>query len=189
MRARDNPFRTERTDNLRYRAPDFSWTELLARLDAQGGRGAIRGSQGSGKSTLLRELGDSLLDLGFEVRRLRPSIGDRRLAKSQLRELVQATRPKTALLLDGADRVGPLEWGRLRRAARPAGFLVVTTHREGRLPTLYRCATSVALLSELAAELVSPARLTSVCLSDLFVGQQGNIRTALRALYDRFAEG
>ena len=189
MRARDNPFRTERTDNLRYRAPGFSWTELLARLDAQGGRGALRGAQGSGKSTLLRELGHRLANLGLEVRRLRPSLDDRRLARSQLRELVEGAGPRTALLLDGADRVGPIEWSRLRRAARPAGILVITTHREGRLPTLYRCATSVALLGELAAELVPPARLTSVCLSDLFVRQQGNIRTALRALYDRFAEG
>ena len=89
MRARDNPFRTERTDNLRYRAPGFSWTELLARLDAQGGRGALRGAQGSGKSTLLRELGHRLANLGLEVRRLRPSLDDRWLARSQLRELVE----------------------------------------------------------------------------------------------------
>jgi len=85
--------------------------------------------------------------------------------------------------------VGPLEWRRLRRGARPAGILVITTHREGRLPTLHSCATSVDLIAELAAELVAPGRLDSVCFADLFWRHQGNVRTALRALYDRFAEG
>ena len=90
-----------------------------------------------------------------------------------------------------------MEWSRLCLAARPAGVLVVTTHREGRLPMLHRCTTSAALLGELAGELVGelagelvpPAVLASVSFADLFARQEGNIRTALRALYDRFADG
>lgn len=188
MLARDNPFRTERTDNLSYRAPGFDWAELLARLESQGGRGAIRGPEGSGKTTLLRELRGRLAALGLEVRSLRPSLDDRRLARKQVRELAQRAGPRTALLLDGADRVGLFDWRRLLTAARPAGVLVITTHREGRLPTLHRCATSVALLGELAAELAPPSELASVSFTGLFSRQQGNVRTALRALYDRFAE-
>lgn len=188
VRARDNPFRTERTDNLRYRAPGFDWGDLMARLEVRGGRGALRGAQGTGKTTLLRELGVRLAGLGLEVRSLRPSLDDRRLATSQVRELPRGAGSGTALLLDGADRVGLFEWWRLVRSAQPAGILVVTTHREGRLPTLHRCETSAALLSELATELTAATELSSVSLVDLFSREQGNVRTALRSLYDRFAE-
>jgi len=189
MRACDNPFRVERTDDLRYRAPGFSWRELLDRLESQGGRGAIRGPQGSGKSTLLRELGGRLTELGYEVRLLRPSVDDRRLKKHQVRGLAERAGAATALLLDGADRVGPLGWRRLLVAARNVAILVVTTHRRGRLPTLHRCLTSAALLRELAAEIATPTDLASISFTEVFSHQQGNIRTALRELYDRFAKG
>jgi hypothetical protein len=161
VRARDNPFRTERTDRLTYRAPDFRWPELLARLELLGGRGAIRGAQGSGKTTLLRELGERLGERGFEVRRLRPSLDEPRLAAHQVRRLATAAGPGTALLLDGADRVG--------------------------FP-LYRCETSVDLLRELAAELAPAPELASISLPELYSRQRGNLRCALRSLYDRFAE-
>jgi hypothetical protein len=189
LRARDNPFRTEQTDALKYRAPDFRWSELLARLERQGGRGAIRGPQGSGKSTLLRELGGKLADLGYEVRHLRPSVDDRRLKRNQVRKVATGASSTTAILLDGADRVGLVGWRRLRIAARAAGIVVVTTHREGRLPTLYRCRTSVALLRELATEVAVTTDLASIPFTEIFSHQQGNIRTSLRALYDQFAEG
>lgn len=188
MRARDNPFRTEQTDALEYRASGFEWTELLARLQGQSGRGAVRGAEGAGKSTLLRDLGEKLAVEGFEVRSLRPSLDDPRLARAQIRELPREAGPRTAILLDGADRVGHLEWRRLLRVARPAGVLVITTHRQGRLRTLHRCRTSVALLEELASELVQGTELSTVSFEDVFRRQKGNVRTSLRALYDRFSE-
>lgn len=188
MRARDNPFRTERTDHLKFRAPGFDWDALLAQLELLEGRGAIRGPQGSGKSTLLRELGERLASLGFGVRSARPSLDDRWLARRQVRALARGADQRTALLLDGADRVGPLEWRRLLSAAQEAAVLVVTTHREGRLSTLHRCTTSVALLRELVYELAPANQLGSLSFRDVFSREQGNIRTALRALYDRFSE-
>lgn len=164
----------------------------MARLDCQGGRGAIRGPEGAGKTTLLFELGENLEARGFEVRSLRPSLEDRRLARIQVRQLPRGAGPRTALLLDGADRVGLFEWRRLLEAARPAGVLAITTHREGRLPTLHRCETSAALLrdlvTELAGELAPDAELATVRMDELFRRQNGNVRTALRALYDRFSE-
>lgn len=187
MRARDNPFRTERTDRLRYRAPGFDWSELLARLERLGGMGAIRGAQGSGKTTLLRELEERLAREGLEVRRLRPSPEDRELARHQLRAWTRAIGANTALLLDGADRLGLFEWRRVAAAARPARVLVITTHREGRLPTLHRCATSAALLGELATELVAASELQGISVAELFARENGNVRTALRSLYDRFS--
>lgn len=186
LRAADNPFRVERLEALHYRAPGFDWAALMARLRSQGGFGALRGPEGSGKTTLLHELGDRLGAEGFELRRLRPDLDDRRLAAHQLSEFGTDVSSSTALLLDGADRVGPLAWRRLLRAARGAAVLVVTTHREGRLPTLHRCRTSPALLAELIDELVpfGPGGEGAVAL---FARSEGNVRRALRTLYDRAA--
>ena len=194
MRARDNPFRSERVESLAYRAPGFDWARLLARLAAQGGRGAIRGPQGSGKTTLLHELGERLEGAGYTVRRLRPDPDDRSLARRQLRELTTGLGPDVALLLDGADRLGWSQWQALRRGSREAAVLVVTTHRSGRLPTLYRCSTSVELLRELVAELapvemLPEARGDDDWASALYARAGGNLRLALRELYDRAVRG
>jgi len=186
MRPRDNPFRTTRVEALRYRAPGFAWDELLVRLERQGGRGAIRGPEGSGKTTLLHELGDRLAATGCEVRRLRPDLDDRRLAVRQVRSFAANAGRKTALLLDGADRVGRLDWWSLLRASREVAALVVTTHREGRLPTLQRCLTSPELLAELMNEL-DPAALVAAQPEELYARAAGNVRVALRERYDAVA--
>ncbi|MCZ6507199.1 MAG: hypothetical protein O7A04_04010 [Acidobacteria bacterium] len=188
MRARDNPFRADRLHGLRYRAPGFRWPELLARLDRQGGLGAIRGPEGSGKTTLLRELGERLGESGFDVRLLRPSLSDPQVARQQVRDFTRRIDRHTALLLDGADRVGPIGWRLLRQGARRAGVLVVSTHREGRLPTLHRCATSAALLAELVGELLPVSARGVPGVGRLFERERGDVRRALRSLYDRFAE-
>ncbi len=187
MRARDNPVRAERIEALAYRAPGFSWAELLDRLRAQGGRGAIRGPQGSGKTTLLHELGGRLGETGWKVRRLRPALDDRRLAREQVLDLSHEADEKTALLLDGVDRLGPLTWSPFVRRATSAGVLVVTTHREGRLPTLHRCSTSPALLADLVGELMPIDQPARVSVKKLHQRQGGDLRKALRELYDAHA--
>jgi thymidylate kinase len=188
LRAAENPFRVGRVEALRYRAPGFDWQDLLARLERQKGRGALRGPEGTGKTTLLLELGDRLRAQGYAVRHLRPDLDDRRLARRQVREFAHGVDRRTALLLDGADRVGKVAWWRLRWAARRAAVLVVTTHREGRLPTLQRCRTSPELLAELVGELV-PHEAIGMAAADLWEGSEGNVRRALRTLYDRASRG
>ncbi len=188
MRAADNPFRATRVDALDYRAPGFEWRALLERLDGLGGRGVVLGPRGSGKSTLLRGLEERLRDRGHEVRRLRPDPDDALIAQRQLDRFTSALSPTTALLLDGADRVGWREWRRLCLAARPLPVLVVTTHRRGRLPTLHRCSTSAEILTELLAEL-DGGRHDPLEVRALFRQHRGNLRTALRQFYDRAARG
>lgn len=189
MHAGQNPFRSTRVESLRFRAPGFCWDRLLERLATQQGRGAIRGENGRGKTTLLLELAERLGRQGYDVRRLRPDLDSASLARRQVRALAREVSPETALLLDGADRVGVVEWRRLRWAARAAGVFVVTTHREGRLPTLHRCASSVELLSELVGELVEPGQGEADSMRELFHAERGDVRMALRVLYDRAAAG
>jgi hypothetical protein len=185
MRACDNPFGVHHTERLRYRLDEAGWSALLDRWRAQGGRGALVGPHGSGKTRLQRELGRRLEREGFQVRRLqwgvdrRPSVGDQ---ESALRGLGAGD----VLLIDGAEQLTCPAWWRLRYAARGASGLVITSHREGRLPALWRHQTSPALLMDLVHELVGVARaeaLAPLCQT-LFVQHAGNLRDCLRSLYD-----
>ena len=78
-----------------------------------------------------------------------------------------------------------MAWRRVRRAARRAGGLVIACHREGYLPTLIECAPTPEVLASLVAEL-SPdaAEPLSASLPALFAKHGGNVRAALRELYD-----
>jgi hypothetical protein len=70
------------------------------------------------------------------------------------------------------------------------GGVIITRHRAGRLPTLFRCATSPDLLAEIVAELLqNQQEIERPLIAKLFKRHRGNIRKALRDLYDRFALG
>lgn len=191
--ARHNPFRSERIEALRFRLDEAGWMALLERLRALRYRGAIVGPEGSGKTTLLIELAERLRAEPLAVRLLLAD-GSSRLAPAEFRTLLAEVRsPKGVLLWDGADRLGWWGWLRLRWAARGAAGLVVTLHHPGRLPTLHQCRTSPGLLADLAHGLLHGASLN--CrpepeeLARLFTACRGNLREALRALYDRCAAG
>ncbi|MBE7501398.1 MAG: hypothetical protein HS113_14050 [Verrucomicrobiales bacterium] len=189
--ARENPFRVERVEALRFRLGERGWAELMDRLQAASGRGAIVGPEGSGKTTLLLEFAQRLRATGREVKLLWAD-GSERLSRECFGSWLEAAHGSRAtLFVDGADRLGPGQWWRLRLATRRAGGLVTTQHRVGRLATLYHCTTKAALFRELVAELLAPtgnvAWLPSAELDCLFSSCGGDIRRALRALYDRWA--
>src|SRR5687768_9283988 len=71
MRARDNPFSTDRVLKIRYRPRGWTWDGLLARLASLDYRAAIVGPEGRGKTTLLQDLEPHLTARGFGVKHLR----------------------------------------------------------------------------------------------------------------------
>jgi hypothetical protein len=179
MRARDNPFRSERLDRLAFRyPPGLDRPSLLRRLAELGHRAAIVGPEGSGKTTLSRDL-EQALGGDYRIWRVTRHRGERRLARA-LPRLGSADY----VILDGADQLGWAEFQRLRRRARRAGGLLVLSHRPGLLPTLIVTTTSQALLDTLAAEL-APGDIGEPSALEQ---HRGNIREALRARYDRCAE-
>jgi hypothetical protein len=183
MKARENPFRSERVLAFRTRPSGFTWDGLLEALAARGGRGALVGPHGSGKTTLLEDLAPRLAARGRRVRWVR--LDDRAPAPAPLGPV----GPDDAVLVDGAEVLGTAAWLRLRFACRRAGALVITAHRPGRLPTLLRCAPRAEIVEELvrflapddAAALLPAARA-------LFARHGGNVRETVRALYDRAAD-
>jgi hypothetical protein len=186
MRARDNPFAVQRLGALAYRLDGMSWEALLARFAALGCRAALVGPEGRGKTTLLEELGRRLQAAGWRPRTLVLQRGERRLAAAARERLLAALGPTDLLLVDGAQELSPLAWHRLRRHSRAAGGLLITSHREGMLPTLVTCRTSPELLAALLAEL-APRPLGLPPPAELFARHHGNLRAALLEAYDRCA--
>ena len=184
MKARENPFKTERViATIRYTYADGDLDTLIARLAALGYRAAIVGPHGAGKTTLLEDLGRALQDRGFQVTSVRLGTDDRRLPDAW-HARAAPLGPRDIVCLDGAEQLNAVEWLWFRWRARRAGGLIVTSHARGRLPLLIECTTSPDLLERIVRRL-SPAPATGApSAAELFRRHHGNLRDALRELYD-----
>lgn len=205
-RARDNPFATSRVLEIRYQfrtGNDEGWRTLLSRLESLRYRAAIVGPHGTGKTTLLEDLGLRLIKRGFRIH----SVFLNRQSRVYPIDFIHRTRgdlsSRDVILLDGCEQLGLHNWWRFRWQTRSAGGLIVTTHRAGRLPVLWRCQTNPELLSDLIGRLLGHSSVadrieaqSAVRLFDfegddarrLFESHRGNLRDALRELYDRAAQ-
>ncbi|MBA3700185.1 MAG: hypothetical protein H0W78_15150 [Planctomycetes bacterium] len=185
--ARENPFRMQRIEALRYRLDAAGWQQLLTRFAANRWRGVLVGPHGSGKTTLREEIEARLRANGWQVRALVIGDGDV-LRWSMLMDLITGAGERTLLSIDGLDRLGTVLWWRLRRAAREVGGILATSHVPGRLPTLHHHQTSASLLSELVHGLMADhgddhAWIDQRC-DELFARHHGDVRACLRSLYD-----
>jgi hypothetical protein len=183
MKARDNPFATDRVLRVRYRPQGWTWDGLLARLSEMKYRGAIVGPEGRGKTTLLEDLGERLREQGLVARHLRLTREWPVFARRFLAELWANGVDRDVLLLDGAEQMSRIAWWRFLRNARRARGLVITSHRPGLLPTLVECETSVPLLRGIVEEL-HPGGVAGAAVETLFDRHRGNVREALREMYD-----
>jgi hypothetical protein len=189
MRARDNPFASVRLHRLRYRLPGVTWDELLERLERLAWRAAIVGPHGSGKTSFLEALEPRLQQRGFATVILRLSEDRPRFEPGWLDGILARVTSRHILLLDGAEQMGRWAWHQFERRTRGAGGLIITTHRPGRLPTLLTCDTTPSLLGDVVQELLPNAPALSVATTrDLFFRHGGNLREALRELYDVYAQ-
>jgi hypothetical protein len=189
MRARDNPFRTERVLQVRYRLAHGTWAELLSRCESMGYRGAVVGPHGTGKTTLLEDLEPRLHAHGFGTHFLRLSEERSTFAPGIIEHLLARVTDRDILLLDGAEQMDPVRWSWFRWRARKAGGLLISTHQPGRLPTLWECRTTPEVLAGIAAELLEtdPGAMATQAEA-LFRKHRGNLREALREWYDLQAE-
>jgi len=184
--ARENPFSTNRVLRERYRLAENEWGPLLEKLNYHCGRGALVGHKGSGKTTLLEDLMVRLARPGRRMTLIRLSAESPRMPAVFTPGFFAKLDANDAVLLDGAEQLSLFAWFRFRRATRHAGIVIVTTHRANRLPLLHRCTTTPHLLQELVSSL--GVELTPDEAGSLHQRHRGNIREAIRELYDRFAE-
>jgi hypothetical protein len=185
MKARDNPFRTERILRVRYRMSGETLQDLLDRLRRRGYRGAIVGPKGTGKTTLLEDLAPALSAIGFNVVRLRLDDRNRTFPRGFLSRFLGELSKRDVILFDGAEQMSWLEWRRFKTRSKRAGGLVITSHSAGMLPTVKRCSTSADLLSEIVSELLGE-KLPNLreMTGSLHQKHDGNLREALREMYD-----
>jgi len=161
-----------------------SWDVIEDRLRHANFRGAIVGPHGHGKTTLMLALRDRLqADAAFDVRYLQVMAEG-----SNAQRVCASIRERdTLLLLDGYDLLG---WAdRLRLWRRPR--TVVTRHGRTLLPQWVRCETSEPLLGQLIKRLSveTYAALGDSGVAALYDRHHGNVRDALRELYDSAARG
>jgi len=161
----------------------------MERLAGTGYRAAIVGPEGSGKTTLLEDLEPRLAGLGFTVRWARLHLGERRLERQQAKALLSDLTPRDIILFDGADHLSWLSWAGVQRRSMSEGGLVITSHREGMLPTLVRTSTSAELLGEMVNVMLRGRQLEiDGGIEGLLARHGGNLRNAMSELYHRFAE-
>lgn len=185
LRAKDNPFAVDRIHQIRYEAPGESWESLLARLAAMDYRAAIVGPCGSGKTTLCETLQARLQQRGLQTQCLFVSM-DIRMAWQEIKPVLN--HQFDVILLDGADHLPPWTWQRLKRRVFSSKHgLVVTTHEPGLLPTWHECRPSPAVLERIVTHLAPDRVIPKAQINDLYDHCQGNIRNALRQLYDLVA--
>lgn len=189
MKARDNPFATDRVHTIRYRPVGTTFDQMLARLWDLNYRAAITGPEGSGKTTLLEDLGQIFRDKGITTNLV--FVNDASLFDSAAcrRLLAELTRDKI-VLLDGADLIRRADWSLLKRHTITHAYgLIITSHQRGLLPTLVECATTPALLREIVTALQPQGRtLPAEFLDSLYERHHGNLRACLRELYDLGSE-
>ncbi|MBC7818682.1 MAG: hypothetical protein IAG10_17470 [Planctomycetaceae bacterium] len=183
-RARDNPFAVERVLRLRYRFRNDDWSSLLNRLQTLSYCAAIVGPKGSGKTTLLEDLAARLETRGLRIHRLFLNEQSRAYPASFVRCVRDSLSERDIILFDGCEQLSLPAWWRFRWETRRAGGLVITTHRPHRLPTLIECQTTRELFGELVRSLHDPTTLAPDTLDRLFEKHHGNLRDAIRELYD-----
>lgn len=184
MKARENPFKAERViATIRYTCPDANLDTLIARLAALGYRAAIVGPHGAGKTTLLEDLGRALQDRGFRIMSVRLATDDRRPPGTWPARAARLG-PRDIVCLDGAEQLSAIAWLSFRWRARRAGGVIVTSHTRGRLPLLIECTTSADLLEGIVRRLSPAPAAGAPSAAELFRRHHGNLRDALRELYD-----
>lgn len=186
MRARDNPFRSQRLRALSYQLDGSTWADLLRRFEELGRRAALVGPRGHGKSTLLGALCARLERRGLSPLRVTLRLEDRHPGE-RLAPLLARLDASSLLVVDSFDLLSRRARRRTLRAAQGAAGALVTRHTAGDLPTLFVCRTSPDLLRRLVESLRGPRPAAGEPPPGaLFERHGGNLRRALGELYDHY---
>jgi hypothetical protein len=188
IRAKDNPFAVHRRQALGYITQTMSLQAMLDELRRLDHTAAVVGPHGSGKTTLLGHLEKQLRGKGFNTEMLFANC-DVKVPWKTIRTCFESMPPGSVLFFDGAGHLNRLRFMRLRRLARKQQIgLVITSHREGLLPTLIRCEPTLELFTEIIDRLLSDQnRIERDRLAALFESHRHNIRECLWELYDEYA--
>lgn len=154
--ARNNPFASARIHSLPYRAPGFCIENISKKFRELNRRAALVGMHGHGKSTLLEQITAHYRASGETMLRIQLREGDSRLAQNTRCELADVRGRYSLVVLDGAEQLSYWNWRRFLKSLPSETGCLITSHRPGLLPTLWRCETTLDLLRELVEDLQGP---------------------------------
>ena len=189
-----NPFATRFTapGKVRYLAAAGHSAQLHEAWLQLGRVGVILGPHGCGKSTLLATLEDHWTrEHGYRVNRVSLHDGERTLPQA----LWQGDYHEHDLLIvDGYEQLGwRARWQLQRLRRRSSCGLLVTAHKEIRLPTLYRVEPDFAAFLAVVRHLLEPVNDSQKAedflarhVPSAWEATCGNAREALFGLYDRW---
>ena len=188
LSARENPLAVNRTSSIAFRFAQHDWKFQLERLRALNFRAAIVGSQGSGKSTLLAELPERLNEASVQNHFVfLPQLRDQH--QPMLREAITLSEQGHVLLVDGIERLSFFQRRDLIKRTRNSAGLIVTQHHTGKLPTWIKTETTPELMTAVLVDLKLDQPEILAAGEIAFAKHHGNIRNALRDLYDQCAAG
>jgi hypothetical protein len=160
---------------------DETLDSLVGKLRDHGWRGQIVGPHGSGKSTLLAALEPKLAAAGREVVRRSLAGGQRQV------DLPPRLSSTTILVIDGFEQLSWWSRWRVKAACRRKGAgLIVTTHADLGLPTIFATQPSLELARQIVSRLL-PEGDQTISESDIaaaFARYPQNLREMLFSLYD-----
>lgn len=185
--ADQNPFSPDRLAEAPFHFPaGTDWETVLARLEAQGWRGAIIGAPGTGKSILLHQLARQLDTRGFVPRSFSLRTESGAVEKQNLLNAVRTFKAPDFLLLDGVELLTTKQWLPLHSAAVHCAGCVITAPRSGRLPAIFETQVTPAALEAIVEDLAGGS-LPPGEASSLFARHRGNLRHCLAELHERWA--
>ncbi|MCG8584049.1 MAG: hypothetical protein MI757_04980 [Pirellulales bacterium] len=167
---------------------------IVKRLEENSWWGQIVGPHGSGKSTLISTLEPALDQHGREVIHLRMHDHEHELPSKLFSS--NDWRASTQLVVDGYEQLGRFNRWRLKRHCRRRSCgLLVTTHEDLGLPTIFTTKPTPEATERLVAQLldlhghgnlVGTGPYASSRIDDAFRKHHGDVREVLFELYDLY---
>jgi len=188
LAARENPLSFNRVSKLGYRFAQHDWPWQLARLQTLQFRAAIVGQPGSGKTTLLYELAQRLTRANIANHHvfLPQESTDHR---TMIQQALNCSQNASVLLVDGIERLTFMQRWQLFAQSKRGPGLVVAVHKACNLPTWVNCRTDPELMKTVLTDLGLKDPAVHDAGLRALENSGGNIREALRELYDQFSAG
>ena len=187
MLARDNPFTTDRVEQILQFKPEWaglSWQQLDATWKSLNQRATISGHHGSGKTCLLDAWATRLEQTkDTQILRIFLNREQKTITPNQWEALSQS-HGKT-IILDGEEQLNIRARSRFYKLTRSASGIIVTRHSKGKLPTLLHLDPDHELLVRCVKE-VAPEQYNqlSPMLPKWWKKHRGNLRSILLECYD-----
>ncbi len=162
--------------------------QLVERLRGSGWWGQITGPHGAGKTTLLHSLQPRLRQAGRKLEWLTLHGGQRQLPDSLGAGWI-SWDSHVLVIVDGYEQLGWLARWRLKRQCRRAGSgLLVTSHTDVGLPSIFQVRPSLPIVQQLVSQLLDEQSgiVGSDEVAERFQTWNGNVREVLFALYDLY---